>query len=84
MRIVQGKHLVRHFLEIFDFIVFNVVHVAFGEPKNKESPLALAEQDHAAVAAGFPLAWPRNPLLDESAAKVSVYQPEPRIVNGFA
>lgn len=50
----------------------------FGKTVDEESAMLLAKQDDGPVATGLPLAWPRNPLLEHTAAEIGIYLTGPR------
>jgi hypothetical protein len=60
-------------LELLLFIVIDVRPVALREPVSENSALTTAEKDDRPVATRFSPPWPRDPLLNDAAAKIGIH-----------
>src|SRR5438128_1434023 len=65
----------RGLLELLLFIGVDVLPLVFRETVHKYSALTQSEKNDRAVSARFALPQPRDPLLDDSTAKVGVNLP---------
>jgi len=75
LRIGQIEHVVRHLLELPDFVVTNIPQVTFLEAKHENATITFAKKNNAAKSFGFTLAGTSNTLFDNAPAKISINLP---------
>ena len=61
-----------HSLELFGFAYSDVAKITLGKAIHEKASLTLAEKNNAAIALGLALSGARDPLLDDTPAKVSI------------